>query len=94
MKVHLELIGTIPAVECLRNMLDEIILRYENAVPSNIEFGLMSDSEVKKYLGRILDGIAIELCAAHFYGLSMQDYSSLDELIDVLNGIENELRTQ
>ena len=103
MHIHFNLIGSIPVIEHLRNVLPGIISRYEASRPAtHVEFGLMSDTEVKEYLQeelqkvasmqRMADAVAIELGAAHFYGLSSLDFSSMDELIGaikVLNGAAN-----
>ena len=102
-KIHYDLIGTIPAVECFKapGSLDEIILRWELAAPKlTIEFGLMSPTDIKLYVGeafkdpaalqRMADGVCIELCAQHFYGLAGEDFNTMAELIDAINSIEQE----
>lgn len=101
--IHHELIGTVPSVNCYRNTLDEIILRFELAKPGRLpQFGLMTPTEIKEYIAqafvdpetcqRMCDGAVIELCAAHFYGLKGEDFNTITELIAAINCIEDELR--
>ena len=103
MKIHYDLIGTVPAVEFLKapGALDELILRYEQGKPlRKAEFGLMSPTDIKLYVAeafkdpksvqRMADGVAIELAAQHFYGLKGEDFSTMAELIDAINSIEQE----
>ena len=99
MKIHYDLIGTIPEVECFGNSLDEIILRYEmtNLEPRP-QFGLMNQADLKQHIAtsfndsaaltRMADAVAIELCAEHFYGLRGADFNTMSELIDAINSIE------
>ena len=105
MKIHYELIGSIPAVEFLRapGALDELILHYEQSRPTqHPEFGLMSPTDISLYvkelfrdpsaLQRMADGVTIELAAQHFYGLKGEDFNSMAELIDAINGMDQDLR--
>lgn len=100
MKIHYDLIGTVPAVEFLREpgALDELIFHYEQTAPKDApEFGLMSGTDVALYmkeqlkspavLQRMCDGVAIELAAQHFYGLKGEDFNTIDELIEAINVI-------
>lgn len=101
--IHYDLLGSVPAVECFRDSLDELILRYETTQPERRpEFGLMSETDIKLYIDEVFhdppamqhmaDGIAIELCAQHFYGLRGVDFSTMTELINAMNGMEIQLK--
>lgn len=107
LKIHYDLIGTVPAVECFRNSLDELILRYEREKPASnsvIELGLMSETDIKLYIQdsikdpqrrqRMCDGLAIELCAQHFYGLKSEDFNSMADLIDAINSMDDDGRVK
>lgn len=97
--IHYDLLGSVPAVECFRDSLDELILRYETTGPvRRPEFGLMSETDIKLYVNEafrdpcsmqhMADGIAIELCAQHFFGLRGTDFNTIAELISAMNDLE------
>jgi hypothetical protein len=104
MKIHRELIGSIPMVQHLRDSLDKIIQRYEASRLTEPEFGLMSKTDIKLYMDearkdnrsmqRMVDAVAIELCAQHFYGLTSIDFNTFPDLIDAIKGMDDDLKVR
>jgi hypothetical protein len=87
MKIDPKLIGTIPEVECLRDELDIIVLRYETEVArrrSNIPF--IEGSEIRPDI--IADAIIIEMCATHFYGFVVEEFNTMTDLIAAMYNLE------
>lgn len=75
LQINYDLIGSFPQVEHLRNTLGNTIAEYRK-----------SKYSVKQVLGS-------DICRAanHFYGISIEDYAGMNELIDAIQGMDQDL---
>lgn len=91
MNIDYTLIGSIPSVEQCRNILPSMMeqILVMKAKPKR------SDAFDEQFQGdrdTILRlEIVIEQCAAHFYGIEASDFDTIDELIEAINGVDQDL---
>jgi hypothetical protein len=85
--VNYKLIGTVPSVEKYRDTLPALIAEYK-AISALKPREQMTMDEIIDQGAR---GVLIEQCAEHFYGLSIVNCTSMLELIDEIEGAEQEL---
>lgn len=93
-QINYTLIGSIPEMEQYRDTLPSLLSRYErNAknllVPakSQIDEALIAD---EKFEQQAL-GVAIEMCAEHFYGIENDGSNSMSELINQIRAVDEDL---
>jgi hypothetical protein len=93
-KINYTLIGTIPEMEQYRDTLPSLLSRYErNAknllVPakSQIDEALIAD---EKFEQQAL-GVAIEMCAQHFYGIETDITMKMSDVISNIRAIDEDL---
>ncbi len=67
MKINHSLIGTIPEVEHLLGDLPRLLQEYEKRTAPAIE--------------QISMGVLIEMCAQHFYGINVNECTSMREVV-------------
>ena len=85
LNINYALIGTIPEMEMYRNSLPALIAEFraeKQKVGEKEPFSVMAK------------GAAIEMCAAHFYGLEVRDFSTMAELIDAIESMDQALEFQ
>jgi hypothetical protein len=105
-QIHHELVGKFPALDPLRDSIDEIVLRYEterSKLPK-VELGLMSETDRKLYFADLMsnathmqimaDVVVIQLFAEHVFGLKADDFSSMDHLISAMNSLDYQIRVK
>ena len=101
--VNYTLIGTIPEMESFRDSLPALIVEYEANRPSKEEkdeliakFKLFKKIPVFSEMmsSQISRGVAIEMCATHFYGLDPMEFESMPDLIDAIKGCDEELNSK
>lgn len=85
--VNYFLIGSMPKLEMYRDTLPALIAEFK-AISALKPREQMTMAEVLDQGAR---GVLIEQCAQHFYGLDYVDFSTMLELIDAIEGAEQEL---
>ena len=85
--VNYLLIGSMPKLEMYRDTLPALIAEFKEVAASKPREA-MTMNEIIDQGAR---GVLIEQCAQHFYGLDYVDGRTMVELIDAIEGAEQEL---
>ena len=96
MNINYALIGSIPSVERYRDtlpaMMEQVLVL--KAVPKRsdafIEDEKFSEQDARRDTILQLE-IVIEQCAEHFYGIELDDYQTIEALIEAINGMDQGL---
>ena len=80
-KPNYELIDSIPEVESYREQLPEIISQFE-----------MMRGFGGEYMEKMALGVLIEMCAQNFYGIDLNEASSMSELISLIKSVDSEMQ--
>ena len=86
--LNYSLIGSMPELEMFRDTLPALIEAYEAPQVNFNEDG--SDARMK----RVADGFLIEMCAEHFYGFVLEDFTNMPELIEAIKAVDQELEVR
>lgn len=86
--LNYSLIGSMPELEMYRDSLPSMIEAYEAPQVNFTADG--SDARMK----RVVDGTLIEMCAQHFYGFDLEDFTNMSELIEAIKGADQELEVR
>lgn len=86
MQLNYNLIGSQPHVEVLRLALPELMNNYQRRNAAITEHTPREDRFLVSDLA-----VQIEDCAAHFYGLDAAEFSTVDDLISAVRGLDQAL---
>lgn len=84
--INYELIGTVPEAEQFRDTLPLMLTAYIEKMDQ-----LNEHSPRKERLKLSLLASQIEDCAKHFYGFDPEDFDTMDQLIDAIQGMDQHL---
>lgn len=92
--LNYSLIGTVPSMEVYRDSLETLLSRFEANRESlkTPETSMLDEQFVQAMkLDQMTVGVAIELCAQHFYGIELASTMTMTELIDTIRSMDQEL---